>query len=131
MFHSGTFSWGILFSHPADYTPVCTTELGAVNKLAAEFAKRNVKPIALSCDPVESHRGWIDDIKAYSSQSGEWAYPIIADKQRELAVKFGMLDPDEKDKAGMPLTARCVSFNSKISLGTITKVCRSPRNEQN
>ncbi|XP_065199129.1 peroxiredoxin-6-like [Sycon ciliatum] len=101
-------SWGILFSHPADFTPVCTTELGRVNQLLAEFEKRNVKPIALSCDPVDKHSDWIKDIQAYSAQSGDWGYPIIADEQRELAVRFGMLDPDEKDKAGMPLTARCV-----------------------
>ena len=56
-------SWGILFSHPADYTPVCTTELGEVAKLMPEFEKRNVKVIAVSCDPVETHRGWIEDIK--------------------------------------------------------------------
>ncbi|XP_041481511.1 peroxiredoxin-6-like [Lytechinus variegatus] len=101
-------SWGILFSHPADYTPVCTTELGMVAKLTGEFQKRNVKLIALSCDDVESHKGWIEDIKANSSFSQEWPYPIIADQKRDLAVKFGMLDPDEKDAAGIALTARCV-----------------------
>ena len=57
------FRWGVLFSHPADYTPVCTTELGVVAKLVPEFEKRNVKVIAISCDPVESHRGWIKDIQ--------------------------------------------------------------------
>ena len=56
-------SWGVLFSHPADYTPVCTTELGVVASLIPEFEKRNVKVIALSCDPVESHKGWIKDIQ--------------------------------------------------------------------
>lgn len=61
-------SWGILFSHPADYTPVCTTELGRVAKLYPEFLKRNVKPIALSCDSVESHLGWIKDIQSYSGR---------------------------------------------------------------
>lgn len=57
------YSWGILFSHPADYTPVCTTELGAVAKIVPEFAKRGTKVIALSCDSVEDHKGWIGDIK--------------------------------------------------------------------
>ncbi|XP_071802111.1 peroxiredoxin-6-like [Asterias amurensis] len=99
--------WGILFSHPADYTPVCTTELGTVAKLVPEFTKRNVKLIALSIDDVDSHNGWIKDIQADSQLTGEFPFPIISDN-RDLAVKFGMLDPDERDKAGLPLTARCV-----------------------
>jgi len=105
-------SWGILFSHPADFTPVCTTELAKVVQLQPEFAKRNVKMIALSCDSVECHKGWIGDIEAYNTRvtkgTGKVEYPIIADPQRELAVKFGMLDPDEKDKDGTPLPARAV-----------------------
>nr|CAC38779.1 glutathione peroxidase [Suberites domuncula] len=99
--------WGILFSHPADFTPVCTTELGTVAKLVPEFQKRNVKVIAISCDPVDSHKTWIKDIESYGKLSS-FGYPIIADKNRELAVQFGMLDPEEKDKAGLPLTARAV-----------------------
>nr|ABB91779.1 glutathione peroxidase [Hymeniacidon perlevis] len=100
-------SWAILFSHPADYTPVCTTELGEVAKLIPEFKKRNVKVIAVSCDDVESHKGWIGDIKSYSKVD-DFSYPIISDPKRELAVQLGMLDPAEKDKAGLPLTARAV-----------------------
>lgn len=100
--------WAILFSHPADYTPVCTTELGYVENVKGEFAKRNVKLIALSCDSVEDHKGWIKDIQDYSKSTGEFSYPIIADPKRDLATKLGMLDPDEKDKAGMPLTCRAV-----------------------
>jgi len=104
--------WAILFSHPADYTPVCTTELGAVARLTrnGEFAKRQVKPIALSCNSLEEHKGWIEDIIAYSglSKNEEFPYPIIADQKRELAVKFGMLDPEEKDAAGLPAAARAV-----------------------
>ncbi|XP_070531736.1 peroxiredoxin-6-like [Ptychodera flava] len=100
-------SWAILFSHPADYTPVCTTELGRVGHLVPEFQKRGVKLIALSCDGVESHKGWIEDIKAVSDLK-EFPYPIIADEKRELAVQFGMVDPDEKDAAGLPLTCRAV-----------------------
>jgi len=99
-------SWAILFSHPADYTPVCTTELGKATQLAPEFHKRGVKLIALSCDDAESHRGWISDIGAYCSE--KVVFPIIADPKRELAVALGMIDPDEKDAAGMPLTARAV-----------------------
>jgi len=98
--------WGIFFTHPADYTPVCTTELAMVEKMAEEFAKRNVKMIALSCDSVESHIGWTEDIKKYSG--GKFSYPIIDDTSRTLAVELGMLDADEKDAAGLPLTARAV-----------------------
>ncbi|KFM68234.1 Peroxiredoxin-6, partial [Stegodyphus mimosarum] len=102
-------AWAILFSHPADFTPVCTTELGQVAKLAPEFEKRGVKLIALSCDNVESHKKWIEDIKAYACLKGDgFPYPIISDEKRELAVSLGMVDPDEKDKAGLPLTCRAV-----------------------
>jgi len=100
-------SWGILFSHPADYTPVCTTELGRVQSQAHEFRKRGVKLAALSCDSTESHRGWINDILAYNNLN-EFSYPIIADPNRDIATLYGMLDPDEKDAAGIPLTARAV-----------------------
>lgn len=101
--------WGVLFSHPADYTPVCTTELGVVAKLIPEFEKRSVKVIALSCDPVDTHKGWIKDIQSYSQLTeGSFPYPLISDPNRELAVQLGMVDPDEKDKAGLPLTCRAV-----------------------
>ena len=102
-------SWGVFFSHPADYTPVCTTELGAVAKIVPDFQKRNTKVIGLSCDPVESHKGWIKDIQAYNMLTGDFPYPLIADPKRELAVQLGMIDPEEKDKAGLPLTCRAVS----------------------
>lgn len=101
-------SWAILFSHPADFTPVCTTELARVAKLEPEFKKRGIKLIALSCDSVESHKGWIADIKAFGELPGDFPYPIIADEKRDLAVKLGMLDPEEKDSKGLPLTARAV-----------------------
>ncbi|GAU96156.1 hypothetical protein RvY_07642 [Ramazzottius varieornatus] len=102
-------SWTILFSHPRDYTPVCTTELGRAAKLAKEFERRGVKMIALSCDDPESHRGWIKDLEAYCAlPTGKFPFPIIADAKRTLAVQFGMLDPDELNNEGMPLTARVV-----------------------
>ncbi|CAG5897052.1 peroxiredoxin-6-like [Menidia menidia] len=104
-------SWGILFSHPRDYTPVCTTELGRAARMCGEFKKRNVKMIALSIDCLEDHHSWSKDILAYNcedSASRSLPFPIIADSKRELAVALGMLDPVEKDKDGMPLTARCV-----------------------
>lgn len=104
------YSWGILFSHPADYTPVCTTELGRVAQLAPKFAERNVKMIALSIDSPESHNGWIKDIQSYCSLKGDFPFPIIADDKRELAVKFGMLDPDEVNAQGIVLTCRAVSI---------------------
>jgi len=99
--------WAILFSHPADYTPVCTTELGRVQQLSEEFGKRGVKLIALSCDTTESHHGWIKDILDYNKLD-KFSYPIIADPNRDVATLYGMMDPDEKDSAGLPLTCRAV-----------------------
>ncbi|XP_076455442.1 peroxiredoxin-6-like [Babylonia areolata] len=101
--------WAILFSHPADYTPVCTTELAKVAKLKSEFEKRNCLVFALSCDGVESHKGWSKDVMMYAGAGdSDLPYPIIADEKRELAVQLGMVDPDEKDSMGLPLTCRAV-----------------------
>ncbi|KAL3160929.1 Peroxiredoxin-6 [Trebouxia sp. C0009 RCD-2024] len=100
-------SWAILFSHPGDFTPVCTTELGQVGKLQKEFSERGIKLAALSCNDTESHKAWIKDIEAYTPGS-KVNYPIISDPKREIAVLYGMLDPDEIDMAGIPLTARAV-----------------------
>ena len=83
--------WCILFSHPKDFTPVCTTELGYVGKLAPEFAKRNVKAIGLSIDPVNSHAGWVKDIE--ETQNAKVDYPIIADPDRKVANLYGMMHP--------------------------------------
>ncbi|CAF0872594.1 unnamed protein product [Brachionus calyciflorus] len=101
-------SWCILFSHPHDFTPVCTTELGRAAQLSDEFAKRNVKLIALSCNEADMHNDWIKDIESYCNwdKSRKFPYPIIDDKDRQLAQKLGMIDPDEIDSAGLPLTAR-------------------------
>jgi alkyl hydroperoxide reductase subunit AhpC len=85
-------SWGVLFSHPADYTPVCTTELGKTASLKDEFAKRNVKVIALSVDSVESHKGWINDIN--ETQGVEVNFPIIGDENREIALAYDMIHPN-------------------------------------
>ncbi|XP_077292482.1 peroxiredoxin-6-like [Arctopsyche grandis] len=102
-------SWGILFSHPADFTPVCTTELARLVNLAPEFEKRNVKIIALSCDSVKNHELWQKDVKSYAGdKSPGFPFPIIDDSDRNLAVLLGMLDPDEVDSHGIPLTARAV-----------------------
>jgi alkyl hydroperoxide reductase subunit AhpC len=85
-------SWGVLFSHPADYTPVCTTELGKTASLKSEFDKRNVKVIALSVDSVESHKGWINDIN--ETQGVEVNFPIIGDESREIALAYDMIHPN-------------------------------------
>jgi len=100
-------SYCMLFSHPADYTPVCTTELGAAAKFAPDFAALGVKLIGLSIDSVADHKGWIEDIKAYNKLEGCFPFPLIA-AERSLAVELDMLDPDELDKSGLPLTARAV-----------------------
>jgi alkyl hydroperoxide reductase subunit AhpC len=84
--------WGVLFSHPADFTPVCTTELGATSKLSDEFAKRNVKVLALSVDPVDSHKSWIEDIN--ETQQTVVKFPIIADADRKVANLYDMIHPN-------------------------------------
>ena len=84
--------WGILFSHPKDYTPVCTTELGRVANLRSEFEKRNVKVLALSVDPVDSHKGWVNDIN--ETQSCTVNYPIIADPDKKIAEMYDMIHPN-------------------------------------
>ncbi len=95
-------SWVVLFSHPADFTPVCTTELGTVASLKSEFDKRNVKILALSVDPVESHLGWIKDIN--ETQNTTVNYPIIADEDRKVADLYGMIHPNSLNN----LTVRSV-----------------------
>ncbi|TVZ59567.1 alkyl hydroperoxide reductase subunit AhpC [Flavobacteriaceae bacterium MAR_2010_105] len=90
-------SWGVLFSHPADYTPVCTTELGTVAKYKPEFEKRNVKVVALSVDGLESHRGWISDIN--ETQHTTVNFPIIADEDRKVAVLYDMIHPNADENA--------------------------------
>lgn len=84
--------WGVLFSHPGDYTPVCTTELGKTAALKDEFAKRNVKVLALSVDSVESHKGWINDIN--ETQGVEVEFPIIADEDRKISEAYDMIHPN-------------------------------------
>jgi 1-Cys peroxiredoxin 6 len=104
-------SWCILFSHPHDFTPVCTTELARAAQLAPEFAKRNVKLLALSCNDVEMHNAWVKDIVAYGNldATNPFPYPIIDDKTRHISERLGMIDPNEHDAAGIPLTARAVT----------------------
>lgn len=85
-------SWGILFSHPADYTPVCTTELGKTAFLKDEFAKRNVKVLAVSVDPLDRHAGWVNDIN--ETQNVEVNFPLIADSDRNVAALYDMIHPN-------------------------------------
>lgn len=105
-------SWCCLFSHPADFTPVCTTELARVSQLLPEFAKRNVKCIALSCDDVDSHNAWVADISAYGEgtpmgSSGE-GFPIIGDADRKVALLYGMIPTDAPVVGGQAATVRSV-----------------------
>jgi alkyl hydroperoxide reductase subunit AhpC len=88
-------SWGVLFSHPADYTPVCTTELGRTAALKNEFEKRNVKVLALSVDSAESHKGWINDIN--ETQNTNVDFPIIADEDRKIADLYDMIHPNASE----------------------------------
>lgn len=89
-------SWGILFSHPADFTPVCTTELGAMSKLTDRFQKLNVKVLAISTDDVESHKKWIADIN--ETQNTTVNFPIIADPEYKVSNLYGMIHPQVNDK---------------------------------
>ena len=96
--------WVILFSHPADFTPVCTTELSAFQKVLPELKARNVKPIALSVDSVDSHKAWAADVAAYG-KTDDFSIPIIADVSKEVANAYGMMDPDEMDsQVSIPLS---------------------------
>lgn len=88
-------SWGVLFSHPKDYTPVCTTELGAAARLKPEFEKRNVKIIGLSVDPVDSHKGWASDIEETQGQALN--FPVIADADRQVSDLYDMIHPNASD----------------------------------
>ncbi|HVI45506.1 MAG TPA: peroxiredoxin [Chitinophaga sp.] len=88
-------SWGVLFSHPADFTPVCTTELGKTALLKEEFAKRNVKVLALSVDPLDKHQSWIGDIN--ETQHCDVTFPIIADEDKTVANLYGMIHPNASE----------------------------------
>ena len=106
-------AWAVFFSHPADFTPVCTTELGRTAALQSEFAKRNVKTIAVSVDPVESHRGWAGDIGDVGGT--DLNFPIIADESRAVSETYDMIHPGEGDTS----TVRSVFIidpNNKVRL---------------
>ncbi|HEV8458719.1 MAG TPA: peroxiredoxin [Methylomirabilota bacterium] len=106
-------NWVVLFSHPRDFTPVCTTELGYVARLKGEFDKRNVKCIGISIDPVDSHKGWMKDIK--ETQGYEPNFPIIADPERTVANTYGMMHPAH-DEVYTVRTVFVIDPNKKIRL---------------
>jgi alkyl hydroperoxide reductase subunit AhpC len=117
-------SWGILFSHPRDFTPVCTTELGRASQLIGEFEKRNVKVLAVSVDSVEDHKKWISDIE--ETQNTKQAFPILGDADRKVATLYDMIHPEASDT----LAVRSVFFidkNKKIR-ATITYPASTGRN---
>ena len=117
-------SWGVLFSHPKDFTPVCTTELGTVAKLKDEFSRRNVKVVALSVDSRESHDRWVEDIN--ETQSTTVNFPIVADEDRTVANAYGMIHPEALNT----LTVRSVFIidpNKKVRL-TLTYPAPTGRN---
>lgn len=117
-------SWGMIFSHPADYTPVCTTELGRTAQLKSEFEKRGVKVIAVSVDDLDSHKGWINDIN--ETQNTNVEFPIIADSDKKVANLYGMMHPNASDS----MTVRSVfiiSPDKKIKL-TLTYPASTGRN---
>lgn len=106
-------SWGILFSHPADYTPVCTTELGKTSELKSEFDKRNTKVLALSVDGIDNHKGWISDIN--ETQNTEVEFPIIADQDKKVSELYDFIHPN----ASATLTVRSLLIidpNKKVRL---------------
>ena len=117
-------SWGLLFSHPADFTPVCTTELGRTSRLMPEFEKRNVKVMALSVDPVDQHKEWIKDIN--ETQNTNVQFPIIADEDRKVSTLYGMIHPNAADS----MTVRSVFIigpDKKVKL-TLTYPAATGRN---
>jgi len=117
-------SWGVLFSHPADFTPVCTTELGLTAKLKDEFAKRNVKAIALSVDPLESHVKWIEDIN--TTQKTVVGFPILADADRKVAELYDLIHPNASTTATVR-SLFVIDPNKKVRL-TITYPASTGRN---
>jgi alkyl hydroperoxide reductase subunit AhpC len=116
--------WGVLFSHPADYTPVCTTELGAVATLKEEFAKRNVKVLAVSVDGLPSHHGWIKDIN--ETQACTMNFPIIADPDRKVSLAYDMIHPNA-DTTATVRSVFIIGPDKKIKL-TLTYPASTGRN---
>lgn len=117
-------SWGVLFSHPADFTPVCTTELGRTALLKDEFAKRNVKVLAVSVDPLDKHLGWVIDIN--ETQNCSVDFPIIADEDKTVANLYGMIHPNASETATVR-SLFVIGPDKKVKL-TITYPASTGRN---
>lgn len=117
-------SWGLLFSHPADFTPVCTTELGRTAALKSEFEKRNVKVLAVSVDPMDSHFSWIKDIE--ETQDVTMNFPLIADEDRKVALLYDMIHPNATEKATVR-TVFIIGPDKKVKL-TLTYPPSTGRN---
>jgi alkyl hydroperoxide reductase subunit AhpC len=113
-------SWGLLFSHPKDFTPVCTTELGYVAKIKPEFDKRNVKVIGLSVDPLESHKGWADDIAETQGQAPN--YPLIADSDFNVAKLYDMLPASTSGDPGKRTPADNMTVRNVFVIGPDKKI---------
>ncbi len=117
-------SWGLLFSHPADFTPVCTTELGRTAALKSEFEKRNVKAMAVSVDPVDSHHEWIQDIE--QTQNVKMNFPIVADEDRKVSLLYDMIHPEMTEKTTVR-TVFVIGPDKKVKL-TLTYPPSTGRN---
>lgn len=117
-------SWGVLFSHPADFTPVCTTELGRTALLKEEFAKRNVKVLAVSVDPLDKHLGWVNDIN--ETQNCSVDFPLIADEDKKVANLYGMIHPNASETATVR-SLFIIGPDKKVKL-TITYPASTGRN---
>lgn len=114
-----SLGWLLLFSHPGDFTPVCTTELGMMAAYADKFEERGAKLLGFSCDDVKSHNEWIKDIEAYMNNGCKVKYPIIADPNRQLIKELNMVDPDAKDDQGHEVPSRALHIvgpDAKIKL---------------
>ena len=124
----GESSWCIVFMHPGDFTPVCTTELGAAAGKARAFEDRNVKLCGFSCNDAASHQAWLADIKSYTGQIVN--FPLFCDPSRSFATEIGVLDEQNKDAAGLPLTVRSVFIISpdRIIKAVVTYPASSGRN---
>ena len=121
-------SWGIIFMHPGDFTPVCTTELGAAAALSTAFEERNVKLCGFSCNDAASHQAWLADILSYTGQTVE--FPLFCDPTRSFATEIGVLDVGNKDAKGLPLTVRSVFVLSpdKVIKAVVTYPASTGRN---